>query len=94
MSTGTEQQRMAEGHAVTDMLRMDYINSLPQPLFARKWGASSWWWPVYDIDVETGLYRIDVMGKLDACHISDTAEFRDADGKSHDPETFYSDYVP
>jgi hypothetical protein len=46
-------------------------------------------WPVYDIDVETGLYRIDVCGKLQAEHISGAAEFRDADGVVHDSESFY-----
>ena len=71
-----------------DMLNMDYINSLPQPFFARKFG-SDWWWPVNDFEVQTGLYRIDVMGKLDVCHINDTAEFRDGEGKIHDSADFY-----
>lgn len=77
---------------MADLLRMDYINSLPQPFWARKYG-SDWWWPVADIEVETGLYRIDVMGKLDVCHIGDTAQFRDADGVMHDPDTFFVDYA-
>ena len=75
-----------------DKLRLDYINSLPHPLFARKYGDKTWWLPVWDIDVQTGLMRLDVMGKLDVSHIVDVAEFRDADGNSHDPDTFYSDY--
>lgn len=74
---------------MSDLLRMDYINSLPQPLWALK---GTVWWPVYDIDVQTGLYRIDVMGKLDICHIGDTLRFRDADGVINDSETFYVDY--
>lgn len=77
---------------MTDLLDMAYVNSLPQPFFVRRFGDKSFSWPVYDIDVETGLYRIDVCGKLDVCHISDAAEFRDADGVIHDSETFYSDY--
>lgn len=68
---------------------MDYINSLPQPLFAR-FGAT--WWPVYDIEVQIGLVRIDVCGKLDIKHIGEVFLFRDANGTEHDPETFYSDY--
>lgn len=51
-------------------------------------------WPVYDIDVETGLMRLDVCGKLDVSHIADVREFQDLDGGFHDPDTFYSDYEP
>jgi hypothetical protein len=49
-------------------------------------------WPVETIDVETGLMRIDVCGKLQRLHIGGVGEFVDADGKLHDPETLYSDY--
>lgn len=75
---------------MSDKLRMHYINSLPQPFIARFIGGSEW--PVHDIDVETGLLRIDVCGKLDIKHIADVTVFRDMDGEDHDPETFYSDY--
>ena len=40
---------------MVDILRMDYINSLPQPFIARFYGGSEW--PVYDIEVQTGLLR-------------------------------------
>lgn len=75
-----------------DKLRMDYINSLPQPFMARFIGGDEW--PIHDIDVETGLLRIDVCGKLQAMHIADVRFFRDAEGAEHDAESFYSDYVP
>jgi hypothetical protein len=74
-----------------DILRMDYINSLPQPFMATLIGNRGDW-PVNDIDVETGLMRIDVMGKLDVLHISDVRHFTDMDGVEHDPDTFYVDY--
>lgn len=74
---------------MTDLLNMAHINNLPQPLFVRDYGSKDWWWPVYDIDAETGAYRIDVCGKLDAKHISGAAEFRDANGVVHDSESFY-----
>lgn len=77
---------------MTDRLRMDYINSLPQPFLALFFGGKDWWWPVYDIDVETGLMRIDVCGKLQVMHFGDVKELRDEGGVSHDPETFYSDW--
>jgi hypothetical protein len=73
------------------LLNMDYINSLPLPLFAILYG--DWGWPVYDIEVETGLLRLDVCGLLQVEHIDSIKYFRDAEGTRHDGETFYSDYV-
>lgn len=73
-----------------DLLRMDHINSLPQPFIAHFYGGSEW--PVYDIDVETGLLRIDVCGKLEVKHIGDVREFIDLDGVSHEADSFYADY--
>lgn len=72
---------------MSDILNMGYINSLPQPFFARLCGGNSW--PVHDIDVETGLLRIDVVGLLQAVHIGDVLFFRDACGAEHDPDSFY-----
>jgi hypothetical protein len=74
-----------------DRLRMDFINSLPQPFIAHLWGGSEW--PIYDIDVETGCLRIDVCGMLEAKHIGDVKFFRDEAGVKHDSETFYSDFI-
>lgn len=73
---------------MADLLDMDYINNLPQ-LWVRKWGSKNFDWPLYDIDVQTGLLRIDVCGMLDVLRIGDVAEFRDADGTVHDPDSFY-----
>lgn len=58
-----------------DMLDMDYINSLPQPLWDNGF-------PVYDICVETGLYRIDVCGLLEVKHIDKCISFKDALGNT------------
>lgn len=89
MTSATRQETRAPR---TDLLDMAYINSLPQPFFVRQAGDSwDWAWPVYDIDVQTGLYRIDVCGRLQACHIGDAAEFRDANGVIHDSADFYTD---
>ncbi|AOJ31394.1 hypothetical protein [Burkholderia metallica] len=75
-----------------DLLDMEFINSLPQPLLARQYGSGDrWWWPVNDIDVQTGLLRIDVCGKLDVLHISDVYFFRDANGNEYHSDDFYSD---
>lgn len=73
-----------------DLLRMDYINDLPQPFIVTFYGGDEW--PVYDIDVETGLLRIDVCGLLEVKHIAEVNFFTDAYGVIHDSEVFYSDY--
>ena len=76
---------------MADMLRIDHINSLPQPLYVRT-GNKDWWWPVETLCVETGCMHIDVMGKLDRMHFGDVFEVRDEAGETHDPATFYSDW--
>lgn len=73
----------------TDTLRMDYINSLPQPFIATLLNGSRW--PVYDFEVGTGLMRIDVCGQLDLLHICECKALEDAEGTIHDPDTFYTD---
>ena len=74
-----------------DLLRMDHINSLPQPFIARLWGDDEW--PVEFICVETGCMRIDVVGKGQNMHIGDVKCFIDVDGEEHDTETFYTDFI-
>ena len=76
------------GDDMTDLLNMELINSLPQPLWVSRNGKD-WWWPVYDICVETGLVRIDVCGKLQANHIAEWWYVRDDAQVIHDTETFY-----
>lgn len=77
---------------MADLLRIDYINSLPQPFMAHFYGSEVEW-PVYDIDVETGTLRIDVCGLLQVKHIGDVKFFRDVAGFEHESDSFYSDYV-
>jgi hypothetical protein len=72
-----------------DLLRLDYINKLPQPFIAHFYGGDEW--PVYDLCVETGLLSIDVCGKLQIKDIIDVKFFRDESGVEHASETFYSD---
>lgn len=67
-----------------DLLDMAYINSLPLPL----WDGE---WPVYDIEVGTGLYRIDVCGLLEVRHIDRCMTMRDAAGKTHYVGDFFID---
>lgn len=70
-----------------DLLNMEYINGLPQPFIAILWSKSQW--PVQDIDVETGLMRLDVCGLLDLTHIRDVVSFIDALGVTHSADDFY-----
>jgi hypothetical protein len=74
---------------MADLLNIDFINSLPQPLWVRQWGRKDFDWPLYEICVETGLMRIDVCGKLDNLHIGDVAQFKDDHGTVYDAEEFY-----
>ena len=75
---------------MSDLLRMDHINSLPQPFLAHFYGGSEW--EVYDIDVETGLLRVLVCGLLDVKHISDVKFFRDMNGGGEpDVDSFYNE---
>lgn len=77
---------------MSDLLNMDYINSLPQPFMARFFGGDVW--PVNDIDVETGLLRIDVVGKLEIKHIGEVDVFIDANGIERDSDSFYNEELP
>lgn len=78
---------------MSDLLDMTYINSLPQPFMAQKFGdkGDDWLWLVHDIEVQTGLLRIDISGMLDTLHIGDIKRFKDIDGKWHDADDFYID---
>ena len=76
---------------MSDLLRMDYINSLPQPFIATLIGNGGDW-PVNDIEVETGLLRIDVVGLLQVKCISDVDYFIDMNGVKHEAETFFIDF--
>ena len=78
---------LEKGVDMKDVLNMDHINGLPQPFVARFCGGYEW--PIHDIDVETGLLRIDVCGKLQVRHISEVMAFKDADGVDHDSDSFY-----
>lgn len=75
----------------TDLLDMEFINSLPHPLFANIGGGEKWDWPVHDIEVQTGLFRIDVCGLLQVEHIGGALYFKDANGKKYDTDDFYID---
>jgi hypothetical protein len=81
--------KSARTPGANDLLDMAYINSLPQPFVGRMLGG--YWWPIYDLEVETGLVRIDVCGLLDVKHISDFTAFRDDTGYVHPAEGFYID---
>lgn len=72
---------------MTYLLRMEYINGLPQPFIAHLYGGSEW--VVCDIDVQTGLLRIDVCGLLEVKHIGDVKFFRDMNGVEHSADSFY-----
>ena len=72
-----------------DKLRLEYINSLPQPFLARFCGERDMWWPIYDIAVDHAICRIDVCGKLQVKPFSEIMEIKDEAGNAHDPEDWW-----
>jgi len=74
---------------LTTKLRLDFINSLHQPLVAVLLNGSQY--EVNDIDVETGLLRIIVSGRLQVMHISEIDSFLDAEGITHSTDSFYEE---
>lgn len=75
-----------------DILRMDYINSLPRPLSAELRGSSKMVVGVIDIEVQTAMMRVDVMGMVDLLDLLDARWIIDDEGVKHDPYTFFVDY--
>lgn len=75
---------------MSDKLRMDFINSLPQPFFAR-FGGSTAWWPIIDLDVETALCRLDIMGRMQVESFADVVELKDGFGNVRDPNDFWNE---
>lgn len=71
-----------------DLLRMDFINGLPPPLFAYVSGS---WWPIHDIDVQTGLLRMDIVGLLQAESFGSVLRVKDANGVEYDSDVFYNE---
>lgn len=78
---------------MADKLRIEYINSLPQPFLVRFCGDKSWW-PVNDFEVETALMRIDVCGLLQVKRLAEVMEIKDGDHTLHDPDTFWNEETP
>lgn len=78
---------------MTDLLRMDLINALPHPLQIREF-SHDWWWPLIDIDVQSGLYRIDVCGLSQTKQVGGCDQIMDDAGNIHDIDIFYTDSEP
>lgn len=72
-----------------DRIDLEKINSLEHPLIARMYGGDRW--PVHDIDVETGLIRIDVCGKLQTKNFAEVSHLYEANNKPHVAHKFYVD---
>lgn len=78
---------------MSDILRLDYINSLPQPFLAELLGDKEGYGAeVILICVETGLMQLNICGRIDRCHISDVSTFVDMAGVRHDPDSFWADF--
>lgn len=71
-----------------DLLNMELLNSLPQPLRVSETGKAGWW-PIQDFCVKTGIVRIDVFGVLQSTHFSDWNYIRDDSQQIHSLDDFY-----
>lgn len=47
-------------------------------IYVQQWGDSgnSWWWPMVFLELDTGLIKIDVCGKIQNMHLDDCARIR------------------
>ena len=75
---------------MSELLRFDYINSLPQPFLATLLGGDDWL--VVDICVVSGIVRLDICGAVDIMDISDVVFFTDSLGSIHYAENFFTEY--
>lgn len=71
---------------MADLLREDFINSLPQPLYVKLWSS---YWPLVEVCVETGLGKIDVCGMYDNIEFGRVTSLRDANWNEVDLEECY-----
>lgn len=74
-----------------DLLSFEKINALPHPLMIREF-SHDWWWPLIDIDVQSGLYRVDVCGKSQTFSVGGCTQIQDGTGDIHDMDIFFTDY--
>ncbi|MBY5961928.1 hypothetical protein [Marinobacter nauticus] len=74
---------------MSDLLKMDHINSLPQPFIAKLLGGDEW--EVLFLCVETGCMTINACGFSQPTHIDEVNYFIDSEGNKHEPDTFYTD---
>lgn len=91
--TRVQDEAKASNNKPGDLLDMDWINSLPQPLFITK-HSRDYLWPVIDIEVQTGLVRIDVVGLNETWHWDDVSFVQDGLGREYEGYAFYSDAIP
>lgn len=70
-----------------DLLNMLKFNTLPGPVTARISGGAEYW--IETLDVQTGLMRLDVSGRLDRMEFIEANMLIDGDGVEHNPDDFW-----
>lgn len=71
---------------MSDLLDIEKLNDLPYPIRLEGF-------PVLEIDVESGLVRIDVCGLAEIRHFSDYIRLSDGNGVQHDCDDFYVERI-
>ena len=74
---------------MSDLLKLDALNALPQPLFGQFCGGDKW--HIFDIEAQTGLLKINVAGMTEIRRFSELMSIIDADNHEHDPDDFYEE---
>ncbi len=73
-----------------DLLDMDKLNAMGQ-MYGENLGS---WWPIVDIDVQTGLCRIDVCGLLQCMHFYEFVRIKGDSGEEMQTDDFYVEDAP
>lgn len=58
-------------------------------VWVRQWGDKDWWWPLVFVELDTGLLKMDVVGKTQNLHLDDVAQLRINDEPPIDSDNFY-----
>ena len=60
-----------------------------ETVWARRYGAKDWWWPINDVELDCGIFRIDVCGLLEVWALDECPELRINNDRIIPAEHFY-----
>lgn len=60
-----------------------------ETIWARQWGSKDIWWPILHVELDCGLIKIDVCGKIEVWKLDDCAQLRINNNVLIDCDDFY-----